>query len=254
MTIAGRQLVPPLAVTQQVIRRQVRGPGQAQVTVDGALAGAVLGDMLAYGVAIDGGQPTRGHRVQRRAARTDIGQCLTKCRFFGGQDIQRKMIGCILRQLGLPAVQQFGAQDEDHHHGHQDQPEGEDLAGSGARLLQQLATAQTPGQPGIAQALAAGLQQQPGEAAQQQRGQRAAEDHGQGHRQVAGELPHQQTEAAQSQPIDQPGATRQRRQLAAQYPQRRYATQPQQGRQRKAKQADQPRGGADQQRLEPGLG
>ena len=45
----------------------------------------------------------------------------------GGQDIQYEMVGGVIRQLVLPSVEQFAAQQTDQRHGEQYQPESQRL-------------------------------------------------------------------------------------------------------------------------------
>ena len=119
-------------------------------------------------------------------------------------------------------------------------------------VLEQLAAAQTPGQPEMAQPLAAGAQQQPGQDAQQQGGNGASCYYCQGHRQIVGELPHQQAQCGQGKPVDQPAAAGQRRQLPAQHAQGGNPAQAQQGWQGKAEQGNHAGSCAHQKRPQAG--
>src|SRR5690606_21953716 len=148
-----------------------------------------------------------------------LAQPLGKGLFLIRQYVEVEVVGSVVGQLGLPGIQQLGAQNEDHHLGHEKQTERQYLAGPSSGEREQLGAAQTPGQPEAAQPLAAGAQQQPGQDAQQQGGNGASRYYCQGHRQIVGELPHQQAQCGQGKPVDQPAAAGQRRQLPAQYAQ-----------------------------------
>ncbi|MCY1247856.1 hypothetical protein D9M72_612280 [compost metagenome] len=70
---------------------------------------------------------------------------------LGGQHVQHEMVGRVGRQLFVPGVHQFAAQQGDQRHRQQDQAEGQALPGGGQRMPQQLAEAEAPGQAGLGQ-------------------------------------------------------------------------------------------------------
>ncbi|MNZ99568.1 hypothetical protein D3C78_1189000 [compost metagenome] len=144
--VLRRLLWPPVACGNAVACRQFGGPGQAQVTLDRPVTLGILADDALHRLAIDADQPSRYHRVQRRRLSGEVDQAIGEGLLVGRQDIEREVVGGVLRQLVLPGVQQLATQQGDECHRQQDQSEGQGLACRRQRVAQQLTQAQAPGQ------------------------------------------------------------------------------------------------------------
>ncbi|MNQ69091.1 hypothetical protein D3C85_836700 [compost metagenome] len=158
--IVRRLFVPPIAGREFVARRQVRGPGQAQVALDRPVAGRFLGDDLLHRLAVDADQASRHHRVQRCRLRRYGDQVIGEGLFVRWQDVQREVVWSVFRQLVLPGVQQLAAQQRNQRHRQQNQAERQGLARGSERMTQQLAQSQAPGQGRTSQHAPQTLQQQ----------------------------------------------------------------------------------------------
>ncbi|MNO84952.1 hypothetical protein D3C76_763080 [compost metagenome] len=214
-----RLLRPPVAGGDLVALGQVGRPGQAQVTLDRPVTRRFLGDDLLHRFAIDADQPPRDHRIQRRRFRRQRDQAIGERLFVRGQDVQGKIVRCVLRQLVLPGVQQLAAKQGDQCHRQQDQAKCQGLPCGCQRMAQQLAQPQAPGQGGTGQQASQAFQQQQQQAAQYQRRDHAAAEQGEGQYQVQAQAPHDQPEGAQCGAVDHPGAGGNRQQVPAQHAQ-----------------------------------
>ncbi len=213
--IFGGQRLPPVATRQCVALGQFGCPGQAEVALHGALACRILADHLLHRLVVDSHQAAGCHRVQRCRGGIDLLQVLGEGLAIIRQDVQGKMVGCILGQLRLPGVEQFRAQQRDQGHGQQDQAEGQGLAGSGHGVAQQLAQPQAPGQWSPGQQLAQAAQTEQQQAAEQQCGDQAAYEQCEGEQQVEAQAPHDQAQGEKGRAVHQPAAGRYRQQVAA---------------------------------------
>src|SRR3990167_728766 len=180
----GRFGLPPVAGDQLIVCRQLGGPGQAQVTVEGTFAPRFLAHGLPQWLTINQQQTPRHHWVQRLRMGRERGPVGGESALFGRQNVQGEVIGGVAGQLVLPGVQQLAAQQGDQRHGQNDQAERQRLAGGGQWLAQQLTQTQAPAQAGIGQQASQAAQAQQQQAAKQQRRQQAAAQQGQGQGQI----------------------------------------------------------------------
>ncbi|MCY1306076.1 hypothetical protein D9M70_559100 [compost metagenome] len=100
--------IPPAAGNHLIAGWQPRRPGQAEVTLQGALAAHVFAERL-HRLSVHRHQPSRHHGEQRFGVRRQGFHAVFEGLLLGRQDVQGEVVGGVGRQLFVPGIHQLAA-------------------------------------------------------------------------------------------------------------------------------------------------